>query len=114
MALYRVCAILGDKLTFLRNRRIHQGSDEIVLDVADIVFRAVEVVIYRHQRIVGEFFQPVLNRPCRPFPPADTDSNVIKLTMIKRFELIILLTRHKAVQNRSVYPLQRWLLPDYG
>ena len=41
-------------------------------------------------------------------------SNVIKLTMIKRFELIILLTRHKAVQNRSVYPLQRWLLPDYG
>ncbi len=41
-------------------------------------------------------------------------SNVIKLTMIKRFELIILLTRHKAVQNQSVYPLQRWLLPDYG
>ena len=51
MALYRVCAILGGKLAFLRNRRIHQGSNQIVLDVADIVFRAVEVVIYRHQRI---------------------------------------------------------------
>ena len=29
------------------------------------------------------------------------------------FILIILLTRHTAVQSRSVYPLQRWLLPDY-
>ena len=74
MALYRMCAILGGKLTFLRNRRVHQGSNQVVLDVADIVFRAVEVVIYRHQRIVGEFFQPVLNRPCRSFPPADPNS----------------------------------------
>lgn len=74
MALYRVCAILGGKLAFLRNRRVHQGSNQVVLDVANIVFRAVEVVIYRHQRIVGELFQPVLNRPCRPFPPADPNS----------------------------------------
>ena len=30
------------------------------------------------------------------------------------FILITLLTRHTAVQSQSVYPLQRWLLPDYG
>lgn len=74
MALYRVCAILGGKLAFLRNWRVHQGNNQVVLDVADIVFHAVEVVIHRHQRIVGEFFQPILNRPCRPFPPADPNS----------------------------------------
>ena len=68
MALYRVCAILGGKLAFLRNRRIHQGGDEIVLDVADIVFRAVEVVIYRHQRIVGEFFSAGLESPMQAIP----------------------------------------------
>ena len=48
-----------------------------------------------------------------------TDSTVWKALTAVTFQttlfiLITLLTHRTAVQSPSVYPLQRWLLPDYG
>ena len=39
--------------------------------------------------------------------PVYLSINILVMIVIRWFELIILLTRHKAVQNRSVYPIQR-------